>query len=581
MISKLLLTDIYRERSFFYLRVRSEGVSDIIKDKITFYAVNSDFQAKSEFTVVSYDGSEFLLRLCVTNAGYNRCLPAGEYRILIAVDGLPLAAVSADDEMQFVLSKVSKDFPFAGGARRYSVFFFAHGGVLYFRIGCFLGEKEIDMGHVNPISVPDELKPKKKEGRTFLSALKTSAGKKLDLKNSTPDKNLYYTLQCAKHRHSRKKTVFFLFEYRHTGRENAEAVYERMKERKLDRKFRCLFYDTPYEETKQSEEKLGELIDCLAKSGIIILVDYSPILDLVELKEDTKVIQLWHGGAGFKSSGYCRFGEKTSPSPYNCYRQITYGVAGSRKIAEFHSEVWGINEEQIIPTGMPRMDRFLDKAYREQTEQKLREEYPFINGKKVILFAPTFRGENFKEATYPAEMLDLYAMYDLIGDEYVLLIKMHPWVKDFPAVPSEFSNRIIDVSSYKDINDLYYITDLLITDYSSGIYEFSLMNKPILFYAFDEEEYAQSRGFHRPYRENAPGKVVSSFDELCDAIKEKDFEFEKVRKYVDNHFDFIDSGASDRVIDWLILGNLPDEYANPLKEKKERVRSMINMKFEI
>ena len=73
----------------------------------------------------------------------------------------------------------------------------------------------------------------------------------------------------------------------------------------------------------------------------------------------------------------------------------------------------------------------------------------------------------------------------------------------------------------------------------------------MLFFAFDEMQYSISRGFHHDYRLAAPGKVCNTFDELLKAIKEKDFEFEKVEQYVERNFDVIDSNSSDRVIDWL------------------------------
>ena len=101
---------------------------------------------------------------------------------------------------------------------------------------------------------------------------------------------------------------------------------------------------------------------------------------------------------------------------------------------------------------------------------------------------------------------------------------------------------------------LFYVTDVLITDYSSNICEYSLMDRPMLFYGFDEEEYARERGFHRPYREFAPGKVCRSFEELMEAYRTGDFEQEKAQRYVREQFDYRDSGASDRVIDRILLG---------------------------
>ena len=135
---------------------------------------------------------------------------------------------------------------------------------------------------------------------------------------------------------------------------------------------------------------------------------------------------------------------------------------------------------------------------------------------------------------------------------------MHPFVEDPVPIPEEYKDRMIDLVKYPNINDLFYITDLLITDYSSNIYEFSLMRKPILFYAFDIDEYTETRGFHRDYRTNVPGKIVETFDDMIQAIEKKDFEYKKVEEYIDDNFEFTDTHACDRIIDWIIRGNLPE-----------------------
>ena len=122
------------------------------------------------------------------------------------------------------------------------------------------------------------------------------------------------------------------------------------------------------------------------------------------------------------------------------------------------------------------------------------------------------------------------------------------------AFPEEYRDRIFDMTSYENINDIFLVTDLLITDYSSSIYEFSLMNKPMLFYAFDRDEYCSERGFHRDYESNVPGRIVTTFDELVDAIYKEDYEFEKVAEYVDKNFDRIDCHSSERVIKAILKG---------------------------
>ncbi|MCR5215023.1 MAG: CDP-glycerol glycerophosphotransferase family protein [Eubacterium sp.] len=296
----------------------------------------------------------------------------------------------------------------------------------------------------------------------------------------------------------------------------------------------------------------------IAKADYIFLDDHSQTTDWLTIK-DTIITQIWHAGAGFKSTGYSRFGMPASPAPKSGHRQYTYGIAGSLKIRHFFSEVWGINDEMVLPTGMPRLDQFLDKAYIEKTKEELYKDYPELckpNGKnKIILFAPTYRGQNKKNAYYPFNKLDMDKLYTLCAEQdLIFLIKMHPFVEYKTPIPQKYKDRILDLTKYPNINDLYYVTDLLITDYSSGIYEFSLMNKPMLFYAFDIDEYTKERGFHRDYRENVPGKIVETFSDMLRAIENHDYEYEKVKIYQANNFDHVDSHACDRIIDFIICG---------------------------
>ena len=184
-----------------------------------------------------------------------------------------------------------------------------------------------------------------------------------------------------------------------------------------------------------------------------------------------------------------------------------------------------------------------------------------------------------KTAYYPYELIDFEKLYQICGDEYVVLFKMHPWVNKDIVIGKKYADKFLDVKKYPNINDLFYIVDLLITDYSSNIFEYSLMRKPMLFFAFDKIQYSFSRGFHRDYEESAPGKVCYSFEEVLSAITDKDFEYEKVEQYITHHFDYIDSGASDRVIDWILLGKMPENISNAIKKKQEEIQRMHELDF--
>ena len=111
----------------------------------------------------------------------------------------------------------------------------------------------------------------------------------------------------------------------------------------------------------------------------------------------------------------------------------------------------------------------------------------------------------------------------------------------------------MDLSNYPNINDLFYITDILITDYSSNIYDFSLLNKPIIFYTFDLDNYQIINKVHRPIREYAPGKVCITFEEVIKVIEEKDFQLEKLQKFREENFSVQNKKASDLILDNIIL----------------------------
>src|SRR5699024_9053796 len=107
--------------------------------------------------------------------------------------------------------------------------------------------------------------------------------------------------------------------------------------------------------------------------------------------------------------------------------------------------------------------------------------------------------------------------------------------------------------SYPDTNDLMLISDVLITDYSSVIYEYSLLERPMIFFAYDLDTYSATRGMHKDYREAAPGNIATTFDELVELIRMPDLSNEMTKEFVKENFDYVDTHNSDRVLDSLIL----------------------------
>ncbi|MCO7203477.1 CDP-glycerol glycerophosphotransferase family protein [Microbacterium sp. CnD16-F] len=336
---------------------------------------------------------------------------------------------------------------------------------------------------------------------------------------------------------------------------NLRRVQERIVERGLQDRF-----DMKYSFRLPRSGGWGttlRIIYLLATSEIVLLDDYFGILKSLRMDPRTKVIQLWHAGSGFKSVGYSRFGNLGSPKLWHPHRQYTFAITGSEHLRHVYAEAFGIEEAAVIPTGLPRVDWFLDTTLRDRFLTTFATEYPQIAGKKVVLFAPTFRGRSIYTAFYDYSQIDFDALYEVCGDDTVVLFRMHHFVKNPIEIPEQYQDRFFDFTHYPDGLNLLHATDVLITDYSSIIYEFSLLDRPMLFFAPDKVNYAATRGFHRDYDETAPGRVADTFDDVIDALRTGEFEQEKVAEFRRLNFDRVDTGAADRVIDWLILGN-PD-----------------------
>lgn len=365
--------------------------------------------------------------------------------------------------------------------------------------------------------------------------------------------NIWYRI-CGILRKRKKLYLLLMNETNKLNAGNLQMIDKRLKERKLDEVIHISYSFREAIGNKSSIFSWIKLITILAFQDIIILDNYAPVFSFLKLRKDVELIQVWHAGGGFKAVGYCRFGKDGSPFPEgSCHKSYTTAVTGSEHLIKVFEEVFGIEKEAFLPIGMPRLDGYLEFENIEKFRNQFYKKYKQFRNKKVILFAPTYRGTGQKDAYYDYDKIDLNQIYDVCGNEYVFLIKMHPFIKKHIEIPQNFQDKIFDFSDFPSINDLFYVTEILITDYSSNFYEFSLMKKPMLFYTYDRHIYELTRGVYRSVKGSAPGKVCDTFDELILSLKNKDFEYEKVEKFVKENFDQEIGNATDKLIDEVIL----------------------------
>ncbi len=232
-----------------------------------------------------------------------------------------------------------------------------------------------------------------------------------------------------------------------------------------------------------------------------------------------------------------------SPSPFAsaCFRSA------------WQLERWG-RGDAILELGYPRNDRLANATPEEC--QAMRRKLGIPPGKRVVLYAPTFRDDQHVSGTGYAyrPAVDFAALREKLGEDYVILFRAHYLVAtacDFSA----WSGFVLDVSGVEEINDLYLAADLLITDYSSTMFDYAVLRRPILFYMYDLEQYRDRvRGFYFDLDE-LPGPILRSEDQLAPAIRGTehfvwDHDWEAFRQ----RFAPLDDGQAARRVTEAVMG---------------------------
>ena len=210
----------------------------------------------------------------------------------------------------------------------------------------------------------------------------------------------------------------------------------------------------------------------------------------------------------------------------------------------------GLEGQNIVkPLGISRTDVFFDDKFIQAAIDRVRTAIPQSKDKKIIFYAPTFRGR-IASAEGP-NMLDMERMAEELGDEYVLVVKHHPLIKNPPIIPPGVKDKFaFDVTKDGSIDDFICASDICISDYSSLIYEYSLFERPMLFFAYDLEDYFDWRGFYYNYEELTPGPIVTSTEEIIHYIKNIDTLFDKkvVQDFRERFMSSCDGHSTERII---------------------------------
>lgn len=303
----------------------------------------------------------------------------------------------------------------------------------------------------------------------------------------------------------------------------------------------------------QTDEDIRAIAEGLATCGHVFLEDVLDFTEFIDPAPEQEIIQLWHACGAYKKFGFARPQGGAPVRVSKGHRKYTGAIVSSEEIRGCYAEAFDIPVEKIQATGIPRTDMFFQDACREEAAGRVLEKYPQITGRKKILFAPTYRGTRIADASYDFDMLDPEAFLAELGDEYTLMFKWHPAMAGNISKGADYPYRkyldgvsCIDVSG-EDIQDLMLVCDLMITDYSSVIFEYLLTDKPIIYYVYDCGKYAHDRGMFYPFEEYVYGETAQNQKELVEAVRRGDLMDARRQKFRQKFMAACDGHATQRV----------------------------------
>lgn len=303
-----------------------------------------------------------------------------------------------------------------------------------------------------------------------------------------------------------------------------------------------------------SLSNLRLLLKTTSTAKYIFLDDFCSYLDYMHTKKEQRIIELWHACGAFKKFGFSRIstGDKIKTVSKG-YKKITLATVSSEPVRDCYAEAFGIEASKIKALGTPRTDVFFDRAKTNKLRKEFFAKFPELVGKNIILFAPTYRGRKVEDASYDFTQVNFAKILQKLGPQYAIITKWHPAILNngsFEKFRHQTVNceQVLDLTSIADITTLLVACDILITDYSSLIFEWGLLNKPIIYYAYDLEEYEASRGIYFPFDEYVYGNVVKTEVELVKAIQNPG-SFEKERtKFLSKFMAAIDGSSCERIL---------------------------------
>ncbi|WP_066258921.1 CDP-glycerol glycerophosphotransferase family protein [Neobacillus drentensis] len=281
--------------------------------------------------------------------------------------------------------------------------------------------------------------------------------------------------------------------------------------------------------------------------------------------KNTIYLQTWHGTPLKKLAGDMKEvlmpGTTTEQYKENFFRETRnwdYLISPNHYSTEIFKRAFQF-DKKMIESGYPRNDIFY-RPDRTMISEEFKKQHKLPDDKKIILYAPTWRDNQFYQiGKYKLDLhLDLEKLRNELGDEYIIILRMHYLVAENFNLEA-YQGFAWDFSKHEDIQELYLISDILITDYSSVFFDYANLKRPMIFFTYDLEEYKDDiRGFYFDFEEKAPGPLVETTEKVIAAIKgigEAALSKDRMNEFYQRFCYLEDGHAAERVVKEVILKN--------------------------
>ncbi|NEB78111.1 CDP-glycerol glycerophosphotransferase, partial [Streptomyces sp. SID14478] len=285
-------------------------------------------------------------------------------------------------------------------------------------------------------------------------------------------------------------------------------------------------------------------------------VDNQGFPHALDKPKHTTYLQTWHGSA-YKRMGFDEIRHKTQNAPQReqlarAVGRFDHFLVRSEHDVQTLAHAYRIPEERLMRVGYPRNDRLVQARGRDESQGRfprpaLAAELGIPDHKTVVLYAPTFRGTPKNKKVQL--QLDVREFAEQFGDTHTLLVRAH--YMEAATLPLTPPGTVVDASGHHDVSELLGLADVLITDYSSIMFDYALLDRPLVHFAPDLDAYAAERGSYFDLRARAGGPVVETQDELhrvLSGIKESDGEWQEARRAFAAEFGTYDDGGAARAV---------------------------------